>query len=86
VSAPAAHIEWLRLLLALAATKDWSIHHLDVKSAFFNDELVETVFVRLQASSSRGAKHKVMWLHKTRCNEHERQARRHAGRTWVHTL
>jgi hypothetical protein len=31
VSAPAAHIEWLRLLLALAATKDWSIHHLDVK-------------------------------------------------------
>ena len=34
------------MLRALAATKDWCVHHLDVKSAFLNGELTETVFVR----------------------------------------
>ncbi|WVZ71928.1 hypothetical protein U9M48_020456 [Paspalum notatum var. saurae] len=36
----------VRLLLALAATRDWSVHHLDVKSAFLNGELTEVVHVR----------------------------------------
>ena len=39
-------MESIRLLLALAAAKDWRIHHLDVKSAFLIGELVETVFVK----------------------------------------
>ena len=34
------------MLLALAAAKDWRVHHLDVKSAFLNGELAKTVFVR----------------------------------------
>ena len=34
------------MLLASAAAKDWRVHHLDVKSAFLNGELVETVFVK----------------------------------------
>lgn len=46
VFALVARMESDRLLLALVAAKDWHIHHLDVKSAFLNDELVETVFVR----------------------------------------
>ena len=39
-------MESVRLLLALAAAKDWRVHHLDVKSAFLNGELAETVFLR----------------------------------------
>ena len=33
-------------MLALAAAKDWHVHHLNIKSAFLNGELAETVFVR----------------------------------------
>ena len=39
-------MESIRLLLALAAAKDWRVHHLDVKLAFLNGELTKTVFVR----------------------------------------
>ena len=46
VFAPVACMESVRLLLALAAAKDWRVHHLDVKLAFLNGELAETVFVR----------------------------------------
>ena len=51
----------IHLLLALAAAKDWCVHHLDVKSAFLNDELAETVFVRQPLGFAvKGAEHKVL--------------------------
>ncbi|CAA0840906.1 cysteine-rich RLK (RECEPTOR-like protein kinase) 8, partial [Striga hermonthica] len=61
VFAPVARMESVRLLLAMAAAKDWRIHHLDVKSAFLN----ETVFVK-QASgfAVKGEEHKVLRLRK----------------------
>jgi hypothetical protein len=31
----------MHVLLALAATRGWSVHHLDVKSSFVNGELEE---------------------------------------------
>jgi hypothetical protein len=46
VFAPVARMDSVRVLLALAATRGWNVHHLDVKSAFLNDELEEVVFVR----------------------------------------
>ncbi|KAF0889811.1 hypothetical protein E2562_032865 [Oryza meyeriana var. granulata] len=46
VFAPVARIESVRLLLALAAQEGWPVHHMDVKSAFLNGELVEEVYVR----------------------------------------
>ena len=46
VFAPVARWESIQLLLALAAAKDWRVHHLDIKLAFLNGELAETVFVR----------------------------------------
>jgi len=46
VFAPVARMESVHLLLALAAAKDWRVHHLDIKLAFLNGELAETVFVR----------------------------------------
>ena len=46
VFALVARIESVRLLLALAAQEGWLVHHMDVKSAFLNDELVEEVYAR----------------------------------------
>ena len=46
VFVPVARIESVCLLLALAVAKDWRVHHLDIKLAFLNGELAETVFVR----------------------------------------
>ena len=65
VFAPVARMESVRLLLALAATKDWRVHHLDVKSAFLNGELVETVFIRQPPSFAvKGEEHRVLRLRK----------------------
>ena len=38
--------ETIRLLIALAALKNWKIHHLDVKSAFLNGEINEVIYVK----------------------------------------
>ena len=46
VFAPVARIETVRVLLALAAQGGWEVHHMDVKSAFLNGDLTETVFVQ----------------------------------------
>lgn len=45
VFAPVARIETIRLLISLAASHGWEIHHLDVKTAFLHGELKETVYV-----------------------------------------
>ena len=65
VFAPVARMESVRLLLALAVVKDWRIHHLDIKSAFLNGELAETVFVRQPLGYAvKGAEHRVLQLRK----------------------
>ena len=46
VFAPVARLESVRLLLAISAHCPWEVHHMDVKSAFLNGELKETVYVR----------------------------------------
>lgn len=62
---PVAPVESVRLLLVLAAAKGWDLHHLDMKSAFLNSNLLETIFVK-QAPSFiiPGAEHKVLQLRK----------------------
>lgn len=45
VFAPMARLESVRMLLALAAQAGWSVHYMDVKSAFLNGELTEEVYV-----------------------------------------
>ena len=65
VFAPVACMESVHLLLALAATKDWHVHHLDVELAFLNGELVETIFVRQPpVFAVKGAEHRVLRLRK----------------------
>ena len=45
VFTPVARLESVRLLLAIAAHHSWEVHHMDVKSAFLNGELKETIYV-----------------------------------------
>jgi hypothetical protein len=45
VFAPVARLESVRLLLAYAAGQGWSIHHMDVKSAFLNNKLQKVLYV-----------------------------------------
>ncbi|WJX39555.1 DNA helicase [Trifolium repens] len=46
VFAPVARIETIRLVVAIATYKSWSMHQLDVKSAFLNGPLDEEVYVK----------------------------------------
>jgi hypothetical protein len=48
--APVARLDTIRLLLAIEANWGWQVHHLDVKMAFLNGELMEDVYV----SQSKG--------------------------------
>jgi transposase InsO family protein len=65
VFAPVARMESVRLLLALAAANGWDVHHLDVKSAFLNGDLAETVYVKQAPGFVKaGAEHKVLRLRK----------------------
>ena len=41
VFAPLARMETIRVLLDLAAFYGWDVHHLEVKSAFLNGEIME---------------------------------------------
>jgi hypothetical protein len=39
VFAPVARLDSVRLLIALATHEVWEVHHMEVKSAFLNDDL-----------------------------------------------
>ncbi|WVZ50881.1 hypothetical protein U9M48_002088 [Paspalum notatum var. saurae] len=58
-------MESVRLVLALAATHGWNVHHMDVKSAFLNGELKEEVLVKQPLGFIVTAQeHKVLRLRK----------------------
>ena len=43
--APVARIETVRLIIGIAASRGWELHHLDVKTAFLHGDLKEEVYV-----------------------------------------
>ncbi|KAK2370871.1 putative mitochondrial protein [Trifolium repens] len=45
VYAPVARMETIRLVITIASSMNWSLFHMDVKSAFFNGPLEEEVYV-----------------------------------------
>ena len=44
--ASVANMDSIRLVLALAASKGWEVHHMDVKSAFLHGELHEEIYMQ----------------------------------------
>lgn len=46
VFAPVARLETIRLITAIASQRKWSLHQMDVKSAFLNGPLDEEVYVQ----------------------------------------
>lgn len=65
VFAPVARLETIRVLLAVAAQKDWEVHHMDVKTAFLNGELEEDVYVAQPIGyEDKKNPNKVLKLHK----------------------
>ena len=61
--APVARLDTIRMLLVLAAQKDWVIHQMDVKSIFLNGYLEEEIFVE-QHEIFQEQKEKVYQLEK----------------------
>ena len=45
VFAPVARLDTVRMILAIATNRGWQVHHLDVKTAFWNGDLEEEVYV-----------------------------------------
>ena len=65
VFAPVARLDTVKLILAMAANRGWEVHHLDVKTAFFNGELEEEVYVsQLEGYAVKGKEQYVFKLSK----------------------
>lgn len=65
VFAPVARMDTVRMIIALAAQKDWKIFQLDIKSAFLHGELSEDVYVEQpRGYEKKGSEHLVYKLHK----------------------
>ena len=64
--APIAKWGTIRSLFAIAAQKEWKIHHMDVKTAFLNGDLKEDVYMfQLEGFSVKGKEQKVCKLMKS---------------------
>ena len=44
--APVARMDSIRPVLAIAASKRWEVHHMDVKSAFLHGDLEEEIYMK----------------------------------------
>lgn len=65
VFAPVARLDTIRLVISLAAQKEWTIYQLDVKSAFMHGELNEEVFIEQPPGyEAKGNEQKVYKLKK----------------------
>ena len=43
--APVANMDSIRLVLAIATSKHWEVHHMDVKSEFIHGEIQEDIYI-----------------------------------------
>ena len=50
--APVAKMDSIRLALAIAASKQWKLHHMDVKCSFLNGDLKEIYMYKPQVFST----------------------------------
>jgi hypothetical protein len=78
---PTCRLDSLRALIALAAQHDWEFHHMDVKSAYLNGKLNETIYMRQpKGFELPGKRDHVCLLHKGL------YGLKQAGRTWNQTI
>ena len=78
---PVVRYATLRCLFALAAHYDWEVHHMDVKSAYLNGKLEETIYMRQPEGYTKpGQEHLVCQLKKGL------YGLKQAGRTWHQTI
>ena len=54
--APVARLSSIRTVIALAASEDWELHQMDVKSAYLNSTIDTAVYMRLPPGYSRKGK------------------------------
>jgi hypothetical protein len=79
--APVVRKETMRMLFAFAAELNLRVEHLDVKTAFLNGKLKETVYMKLPKTvECQNAKNKVALLHKAL------YGLKKASRTWNDTV
>lgn len=65
VFAPIARIETVRLIIGVAASYGWELHHLDVKTAFLHGDLREEVYItQPEGFEVKGKEEKVYRLRK----------------------
>lgn len=90
VFAPVVRLEFVRMMVAMAAHLGWEVHHMDVKSTFLNGELTEEVYVQQPPGFIiAGSEQKVLRLHKAlyrtlpSAQSLEHQIGCHHGVTWV---
>lgn len=64
--APVAKLNYVRIVLSLAANLDWPLHQLDIKNAFLNGELEEEVYMQIPSGlESPNTSNMVCKLHKS---------------------
>ena len=44
--APAKNMDSVRLVLAITTSKQWEVHHMDVKSAFIHGDIKEDIYMQ----------------------------------------
>jgi hypothetical protein len=76
-----AKLNTIILLISLATKYHWKLHHIDVKSAFFNGELKEEVyFTQPEGFAEQGKEHLVCKLKKAL------YGLKHAPRSWYDNM
>ena len=60
--APVAKMTTVRTILAIASSKSWALHQMDVKNAFLNGDLKEEIYMKLPPGMSMTASHEVCKL------------------------
>ena len=43
--APVAKMDSIRIALAIVASNQWELHHIDVKCAFLNEDLIKEIYM-----------------------------------------
>ena len=63
--APVAKMTIVRTILAIASSKSWPLHQMDVRNAFLHEDLQEEIYMKLPIDMSMTASHEVCKLRRS---------------------